>query len=197
MNTSSQDKDEPEQKPAAAPYTPIATPKDGEEVAIVETDEGRIVLGFLRDKAPKHVENFIKLAKKGYYDGTKFHRVMSGFMIQGGDPNTKNGDPSTWGTGGPSERVNAEFNDVEHKRGILSMARGPEANSAGSQFFIMHGENANLNGQYSAFGYVIEGMDTVDKIAEAAVTRSPSGENSVPVNPVTLKSAKIEKWPLK
>lgn len=175
----------------------IPTPKDGDDVAVMETSEGRIVIGFLKDKAPGHVENFTKLVAKGFYDGTKFHRVIKDFMIQGGDPNTKKGNPSTWGMGGPGYSIKAEFNDVPHIRGILSMARSSDPDSAGSQFFIMHGANAGLNHQYSAFGYVAAGMDVVDKIATAEVKTSDSGEPSSPVKPVVLKSVKMAKWPVK
>lgn len=173
----------------------MPTPKDGEEVAVMETTEGKIVVGFLRDKAPGHVENFTKLANKKFYDGTKFHRVIPGFMIQGGDPNTKGSDSSTWGMGGPGYTIKAEFNDVPHIRGILSMARSQDPDSAGSQFFIMHDKNSGLDGQYTAFGYVISGLETVDKIAKAKT--KPGGEGSSPEKPVTLTSVKIVKWPVK
>jgi peptidyl-prolyl cis-trans isomerase B (cyclophilin B) len=117
------------------------------------------------EKAPKHVENFIALAKSGFYNGTIFHRVIPGFMIQGGDPNTK--DPNkleTYGQGGPSQRLKAEFNDIPHRRGILSMARTNDPNSAGSQFFIVVKDSNFLDGQYTVFGEVVKGMEVADKI---------------------------------
>jgi cyclophilin family peptidyl-prolyl cis-trans isomerase len=168
-------------------------PKNGEEVAVMETSQGRVVLMFFSDKAPNHVANFKKLAGQGFYDGTKFHRVIPGFMIQGGDPNTKSGDPSTWGSGGPKDRVKAEFNDVKHERGVLSMARTDDPDSAGSQFFIMVKEYPSLDGKYSAFGRVLSGMDAVDKIVNSP--RDP--ENNRPFEPPVIKSVKIVKWPVK
>lgn len=172
---------------------PFRTPKDGDQVAILDTDEGKIILGFLPDKAPNHVKNFVKLATTKVYDGTKFHRTIPGFMIQGGDPNTKKGDESTWGMGGPGYQIKAEFNDVPHLRGILSMARSQDPDSAGSQFFIMVAENRGLDGQYSAFGYVIKGMDVADRIVGR-----PSEEGSGrALKPCTLKSVTIAKWPVK
>ena len=132
--------------------------------AVIETKFGNIELEFFPDKAPKHVENFIKLAKSGFYDGTIFHRVIPGFMIQGGDPNTKGMDKNTYGTGGPGYKVDAEFNDTPHTRGILSMARSRDPNSAGSQFFIMVANSPQLDGQYTVFGKVVKGMDVVDKV---------------------------------
>jgi peptidyl-prolyl cis-trans isomerase B (cyclophilin B) len=175
-------------------------PKDGDEVAVVETDKGRIVLMFYPEKAPKHVENFKTLAKKGFYDGTRFHRTIPGFMIQGGDPNSKDlAKAQSWGTGGnevdgKEVMVDAEFNDIKHDAGVLSMARSRNPNSASSQFFIMHKNSSHLDGQYSAFGRVVEGQDVVDKIATA-----PSGDNGSvdPDKAVVLKSVKIERWPLK
>jgi peptidyl-prolyl cis-trans isomerase B (cyclophilin B) len=168
------------------------TPKEGDEVAVMETSLGKIVLMFFSDKAPNHVENFKTLAKQGFYDGTKFHRVIPGFMIQGGDPNSKTGDPSSWGMGGPEKRVKAEFNDVKHERGILSMARSSDPDSAGSQFFVMVKYAPSLDGKYSAFGKVVSGMETVDKI----VNLQRNG-NDRPDEPPVIKSVKIVKWPLK
>ena len=128
---------------------------------------GEIALQFYPEVAPNHVDNFCKLAKEKFYDGTTFHRVIPGFMIQGGDPNSKNPDRSTHGLGGPGYHVNAEFNDRPHKRGVLSMARAQDPNSAGSQFFICVADASFLNGQYSAFGEVESGMDVVDRIVNA------------------------------
>lgn len=133
--------------------------------AIIKTKFGDMDIVFFPEKAPKHVENFIALAKSGFYNGTIFHRVIPGFMIQGGDPNTKDlNKPETYGQGGPSQRLKAEFNDIPHRRGILSMARTSDPNSAGSQFFIVVKESNFLDGQYTAFGEVVKGMEVVDKI---------------------------------
>ncbi len=132
--------------------------------AIIETKFGNIELKFFPDVAPNHVDNFIQLAKTDFYDGTIFHRVIPGFMIQGGDPNSKDHDKSKHGMGGPDHKVKAEFSDRPHKRGTLSMARSGQPDSAGSQFFICVSDAAFLDGQYSVFGEVVSGMDVVDKI---------------------------------
>jgi cyclophilin family peptidyl-prolyl cis-trans isomerase len=149
------------------------------------------------------VKNFLNLCRTGFYNGTKFHRTVPGFMVQGGDPNTKTGDPSKWGTGGnvgPDGQeitVPAEFNDTPHVRGVLSMARSSDPNSASSQFFICVGDASFLDGKYTAFGRVVEGMEVVDKIVSA-----PAGppsrldqEGSRPVKPVVLRNAMVEKRP--
>jgi len=125
---------------------------------------GTITLQFYPDVASNHVNNFCKLAQDKFYDGCTFHRVIPGFMIQGGDPNSKNPDRSTHGMGGPGHHVNAEFNAKPHNRGVLSMARAQDPNSAGSQFFICVADAAFLNGQYTAFGEVESGMDVVDRV---------------------------------
>ena len=132
--------------------------------AVLETKFGEITLKFFPDVAPKHVNSFIELANKGFYDGTTFHRVVPGFVIQGGDPNTKSEDRSKHGTGGPGYTLEAEFSNLPHKRGTLSMARAAHPDSAGSQFFICVADAAFLDGQYTVFGEVNEGMDVVDKI---------------------------------
>jgi peptidyl-prolyl cis-trans isomerase B (cyclophilin B) len=145
---------------------PTASAK--EQRAIIKTKFGDIEIKFFRDKAPKHVENFIKLAKSGFYNGTIFHRVIPGFMIQGGDPNTK--DPNkkeVYGMGGPGYSVKAEFNDTPHKRGIVSMARAQDPDSAGSQFFIVVEDSHFLDQKYTAFGEVVKGMGVADKIVAA------------------------------
>ncbi|MCH8979540.1 MAG: peptidylprolyl isomerase [Armatimonadetes bacterium] len=177
------------------------TPKEGDEVAVMETRLGRIVIMFLPEKAPKHVENIKTLAKKEFYDGTRFHRTIKGFMVQGGDPNTKDLDKSgSWGTGGNIDEdgkeinVDAEFNDVKHVRGVLSMARSTDPDSASSQFFIMHATASSLDGAYSAFGRVVSGMEVVDKIAE--LPAGPNGQVDAD-KAVVIKSVRIEKWPLK
>jgi len=125
---------------------------------------GNIVLRFFQDVAPGHVSNFVKLSKEGFYNGTTFHRVIPGFMIQGGDPNSKNSDRSLHGMGGPGHKLKAEFNAKRHNRGIVSMARANDPDSAGSQFFICVADSHFLDRQYTVFGEVIEGMDVADKI---------------------------------
>ena len=138
-----------------------------QEIAVIETKFGKIEVQFFKDRAPGHVKNFKDLAKKGFYDGTIFHRVIPGFMIQGGDPNTKSDDRSNHGMGGPGYSIKAEFNDTPHKRGILSMARSKDPNSAGSQFYIVVKDSAFLDGQYTAFGKVLSGMTVADQIVNA------------------------------
>lgn len=137
--------------------------------AIIETKFGEMEVEFLPDKAPGHVKNFLDLAGKGFYDGTTFHRVIPGFMIQGGDPNTKDAKASRdrHGTGGPGHSVKAEFNDTPHTRGVLSMARSSDPDSAGSQFFICVKDSAFLDRQYTAFGRVVRGIEVADKIVAA------------------------------
>ena len=157
--------------------------------AIIETKLGDIELELLADKAPGHVKNFTDLAKKGFYDGTTFHRVIPGFMIQGGDPNTK--DPSAsrgrHGTGGPGHTIKAEFNDTPHKRGVLSMARSGDPNSAGSQFFICVADASFLDRQYSAFGRVVRGIEVADKIVA-----SPRDRNDNPNERIDMKVRVVE-----
>ena len=152
------------------------------QIAVIETNFGNIVIQLYPDVAPGHVENFVKLAQDGFYDGTTFHRVIPDFMIQGGDPNSKDEDRSNDGQGGPGYTINAEFSDVPHKRGILSMARAQDPNSAGSQFFIVVKDSNFLDGQYTVFGEVIEGMDVADKIVN--VKRDG---NDNPLEKVTMK----------
>jgi peptidyl-prolyl cis-trans isomerase B (cyclophilin B) len=150
----------------AEPKTDQKSPANTKEVAVIKTSEGNMVIEFWPDVAPKTIENFKTLAKKGFYDGTCFHRVIKGFMIQGGDPNTK--DPAKealWGQGGPGYTIKAEFNDRQHVRGVISMARTPDPDSAGSQFFICHAPAPNLDHQYTAFGKLIKGDDVLEKIA--------------------------------
>ena len=132
--------------------------------AIIKTGFGNIKFNLLPDIAPETVRNFSQLAKSGFYNGTLFHRIIPGFMIQGGDPNTKNPDKSTWGQGGPGYNLKAEFNTRSHLRGIVSMARATDPNSAGSQFFIITSDSTFLDRQYTVFGEVVEGMEVVDKI---------------------------------
>jgi cyclophilin family peptidyl-prolyl cis-trans isomerase len=178
-----------------APAT-ATMPKAGDEekpmsayenkVAELHTTSGEIDIRFFPDKAPGHVKNFIDLAEKGFYNGSKFHRVIPGFMIQGGDPNTISGDPATWGTGGSGKNIPAEFNDVHHARGIVSMARSNDPNSASSQFFICVADAGFLDRQYTVFGEVTKGMDVADKIVGAA-----RGANDRPNNPTTIEKVVI------
>ena len=156
------------------------------EIAVIETTLGNIELEFLVDKAPGHVKNFKDLSNKGFYDGTIFHRVIPGFMIQGGDPNSKSEDRSAHGTGGPGYTIKAEFNDTPHDRGVLSMARSQDPNSAGSQFFIVVKDAHFLDGKYTAFGRVISGMDVADKIVD-----SPRDARDNPNDRIEMKSVKI------
>ncbi len=142
------------------------SPVNAKEVAVIKTTEGTMVIEFWPDVAPKTVENFKTLARKGFYDGTCFHRVIKGFMIQGGDPLTKDpGQEARWGTGDPGYKIKAEFNDRHHDRGVISMARSADPDSAGSQFFICHGNPRSLDRQYTAFGKLIKGDDVLEKIA--------------------------------
>ncbi|SVB47864.1 uncharacterized protein METZ01_LOCUS200718 [marine metagenome] len=131
---------------------------------IIKTDFGNIKFSLLPDIAPETVRNFSQLAKSGFYNGTLFHRVIPGFMIQGGDPNTKNPDKSTWGQGGPGYNLKAEFNSRSHLRGIVSMARSSDPDSAGSQFFIVTSDSTFLDRQYTVFGEVVDGMEVADEI---------------------------------
>jgi peptidyl-prolyl cis-trans isomerase B (cyclophilin B) len=157
------------------------------EVAVIKTTEGEMVVEFWSDVAPKTVENFKTLAKKGFYDGTCFHRVIKGFMIQGGDPLTKDASKEDkWGTGGPGYQIKAEFNDRHHDRGVLSMARSSNPDSAGSQFFICHGSPRNLDHQYTAFGKLIKGDDVLEKIAT-----TPTHPPDRPNKRIVIESIKI------
>jgi peptidyl-prolyl cis-trans isomerase B (cyclophilin B) len=156
--------------------------------AVIETKFGKIELKFFPEVAPNHVNNFIELAKKGFYDGTTFHRVIPGFMIQGGDPNSKDPDRKKHGMGGPGHTVKAEFNQTPHKRGILSMARSADPDSAGSQFFICVADAPFLDRQYTAFGQVTSGMEAADKIVS-----QPRDKQDNPLERVEIKVQVIEK----
>ena len=155
--------------------------------AVIETKHGKIELKFFPDIAPKHVDNFIELAKKGFYDETLFHRVIPGFMIQGGDPNSKDPDKSRHGTGSPGYTVKAEFSDKPHKRGTLSMARSSHPDSAGSQFFICVADASFLDGKYTVFGEVVSGMEVVDKIVS-----QPRDKRDNPDDKVDMKISIVE-----
>ncbi|KJU84621.1 cyclophilin type peptidyl-prolyl cis-trans isomerase [Candidatus Magnetobacterium bavaricum] len=145
-------------------FTQEEIKKMSEQKVVIKTKFGDIKLKFFPDVAPNHVNNFIELTGKGFYNGTTFHRVIPGFMIQGGDPNSKDKDKSKHGTGGPGYNVKAEFNEKPHKKGTLSMARAQDPDSAGSQFFICAADAPFLDRQYTVFGEVTEGLDVVDKI---------------------------------
>ena len=149
--------------------------------ATIETNFGNIILELMPETAPETVRNFVKLAKSSFYDGVLFHRVIPGFMIQGGDPNTKKPDKSKWGTGGPGHNIKAEFSSRSHLRGIVSMARATDPNSAGSQFFIVTTDSTFLDRQYTVFGRVLDGMPVADKIVNL-----PRDKNDCP-----LQEAKI------
>lgn len=162
------------------------------EVAVIETSKGDMVIEFWPDVAPNTVENFKKLAKQKFYDGTAFHRIIKGFMIQGGDPLTKDkSKEAMWGTGDPGYKIKAEFNDRSHQRGVISMARSASPDSAGCQFFICDGNASFLDRKYTAFGILIKGDETLSKIASTPVKPSGSGENSKPAERVEVKSIKI------
>ena len=157
------------------------------EIAIIKTSEGEMALEFWPDVAPGHVENFKKLAQQGFYDGTCFHRVIKGFMIQGGDPLTKDeANTSSWGTGGPGHQIKAEFSDKPHTRGVFSMARSNDPNSAGSQFFICHATASSLDRKYTAFGKLISGDDVLEKIG---TTQTLPGDR--PAKRMHVESVKI------
>src|SRR5438876_4106895 len=163
------------------------------EVAVIKTSEGDMVVQFWTDAAPNTIENFKKLARQGFYDGTIFHRIVKEFMIQGGDPNSK--DPAkenSYGQGGPGYNIKAEFNDHSHDRGVVSMARGPDPDSAGSQFFICLASVHRLDHQYTTFGKLIKGQDVLDKIGDISTTRNSMGEPSKPTKRVVVESIKIE-----
>src|SRR5436305_2265546 len=162
------------------------------EVAVIKTNEGEMVVQFWTDAALNTIENFKKLARQGFYDGTIFHRIVKGFMIQGGDPNSK--DPtkeSTYGAGDPGYKIKAEFNNHSHDRGVISMARGPDPDSAGSQFFICLAPVRRLDGQYTTFGKLIKGEDVLDKIGDTPVERNAQGEMSKPTKRIVIESVKI------
>ena len=162
------------------------------EVAVIKTNEGDMVVQFWTDAAPNTIDNFKKLARQGFYDGTIFHRIVKDFMIQGGDPNSK--DPSkenSYGMGGPGYEIKAEFNDHSHDRGVISMARSANPDSAGSQFFICLAPVHRLDHQYTTFGKLIKGDDVLDKIGNMPVGRNAQGEPSKPTKRVVIESIKV------
>jgi peptidyl-prolyl cis-trans isomerase B (cyclophilin B) len=155
--------------------------------AELKTSMGTITIEFFPDVAPNHVENFKKLARSGFYDGTTFHRVIPGFMIQGGDPNSKSEDRNKHGTGGPGYTIDAEFSDIQHLRGIVSMARSSDPNSAGSQFFIVVRDSAHLDRQYTVFGKVTSGLDIIDQIVTVPRDSRDNPIKKVSIDKVTIK----------
>lgn len=155
---------------------------------IIQTEFGDIELQLFPEVAPNHVANFLKLAESGFYDGTLFHRIIPGFMIQGGDPLSKTGDKRQYGAGGPGYNIKAEFNRIRHERGILSMARRSGVDTAGSQFFIMVDKASYLDGQYTVFGKVLKGMEVVDKIVVQRRDRS-----DIPLKPIPIKMTVVKK----
>lgn len=168
-------------------FTKEEIKKMAEKRAIIETKFGNIEVRFFPDVAPNHVNSFIELAKKGFYDGTTFHRVIPGFMIQGGDPNSKDLDRSKHGMGGPGYTIKAEFNQKPHKRGTLSMARAADPDSAGSQFFICVADAPFLDSQYTVFGEVVSGIEAVDKIVNV-----PRDRRDNPLERVEMKVKIVE-----
>jgi len=189
----------PEQSPSAssAPSTPTKEESKNmssntNDVAIIKTTAGEMVVEFWSDVAPKTVENFKKLSRDGFYDGTCFHRIIKGFMIQGGDPLTKDASKEAlWGTGDPGYKLKAEFNTRSHQRGVLSMARAQDPDSAGCQFFVCLGDASFLDRQYTAFGKVIKGDDVLGKIGDMPVVAGGGGEASKPTVRVNVESIKI------
>lgn len=169
-------------------FTPEELKKMFETKATIEAKFGNMELRFFPDVAPNHVNNFIELAKKGFYDGTTFHRVIPKFMIQGGDPNSRQPDKSKHGQGGPGYTIKAEFNNKPHKRGTLSMARAANPDSAGSQFFIFVADSPFLDGQYTVFGEVVSGMEVADKIVN-----QPRDKMDNPIERVEMKVKIMEK----
>lgn len=163
---------------------------DTTEIAIIKTAQGELSIKFWDDVAPKTVENFKTLARKKFYDGTAFHRIVKGFMIQGGDPLSKEDHPHV-GTGGPGYQIKAEFSDRPHVRGVLSMARSSDPDSAGSQFFICLADARFLDRQYTAFGELIGGDDVLEKLGDTPTGPSAGGENSKPLERVGVESIEI------
>jgi peptidyl-prolyl cis-trans isomerase B (cyclophilin B) len=175
-----------EEKKETSPMNP------SNEVAVIKTSEGEMVVQFWTDAAPNTIDNFKKLARQDFYNGTVFHRIIKGFMIQGGDPNSK--DPAkenSYGQGDPGYKIKAEFNDHPHERGVLSMARASDPDSAGSQFFICLAPIHRLDHQYTTFGKLIKGDDVLDKIGNTPVDRNAQGETSKPTKRVVIESVKI------
>lgn len=164
----------------------------GDEVALLTTTAGEMVIEFWPDVAPKTVQNLKKLARDGFFDGTRFHRVLKDFMIQGGDPLTKDAARSGhWGAGRPGYTIKAEFNDRPHTRRVISMTRAKDSDAAGSQFFICHADCPFLNGQCTAFGRLIRGDEVLGRIGDSPVVAGPDGERSRPAEPVILRRVRL------
>jgi peptidyl-prolyl cis-trans isomerase B (cyclophilin B) len=162
------------------------------EVAVIKTSEGEMVVQFWTDAAPNTIDNFKNLVRQDFYNGTIFHRIIKGFMIQGGDPNSKDAaKENSYGQGGPGYQIKAEFNDHPHERGVLSMARASDPDSAGSQFFICLAPIHRLDHQYTTFGKLIKGDDVLEKIGNTPVERNAQGETSKPTKRVVIESVKI------
>ncbi|MEM6823464.1 MAG: peptidylprolyl isomerase [Verrucomicrobiota bacterium] len=159
--------------------------------ATLKTSHGDMTFEFWNDVAPNTVDNFLKLAGESFYDGTAFHRIIDGFMIQGGDPLSKEGDHPAVGTGGPGYQIDAEFNEKKHTLGVLSMARSSNPNSAGSQFFICLGDTPSLDGQYTGFGKLVAGEDVLVKIGKTPVVHGAGGEKSKPTERVEIQSIEV------
>jgi cyclophilin family peptidyl-prolyl cis-trans isomerase len=172
----------------ASLFTNPELPADSPRVK-VHTDKGDIVLGLYAAEAPKHVENFLKLAREGYYNGVKFHRVVPGFMVQSGDPNTITGDPTTWGPGGPDYKIPREENKLKHLTGVLAMAKKPsDVDSSGSQFYITVAPAHHLDGKHVVFGKVVEGMDVIREIERSPIAAKTQDR---PENPVVIQSMEV------
>jgi peptidyl-prolyl cis-trans isomerase B (cyclophilin B) len=162
-----------------------------QENAVISTSYGDLTIAFWSEVAPKTVENFKKLAREGFYDGTAFHRIIKGFMIQGGCPNTRAGARGMPGTGDPGYKLKAEFNAKSHQRGVISMARAADPDSAGCQFFICHGNASFLDRQYTAFGQLVGGDDVLERIASVPTRAGGGGERSTPVDRIEVTKVSI------
>lgn len=169
----------------------MSTSTPATEQAVIKTSYGEMTIAFWPDVAPKTVDNFKRLAREGFYDGTAFHRIIKGFMIQGGCPNTKEGSRGIPGTGDPGYKVKAEFNAKSHVRGVISMARSSHPDSAGCQFFICHGDARFLDRQYTAFGALVKGDDVLEKLANVPTKSGGGGEKSTPIERVAVESITI------
>lgn len=175
-----------ESEPTQPEEEPMSVEELENTIVDLNTSKGTISIKFYPKIAPNHVRNFVDLARSGFYDGTKFHRIIPGFMIQGGDPNTKTDNRSSWGTGGSPNRLEAEFSDTPHRRGIVSMARSNHPDSASSQFFIVVSDSRFLDNNYSVFGEVISGMEVADEIVSA-----PRNAQDQPNDPVEITSVEV------
>jgi len=179
---------------ALAFTTGVCNVAKADEVAVIETKHGKMVVEFFEKDAPKTVENFKKLAKEGFYNGTAFHRIVDGFMIQGGDPLTKDEkNKDMFGTGDPGYKIRAEFNSNKHVLGVISMARSNHPDSAGSQFFICLAPASFLDGKYTAFGKLVQGEDVLQKIGKTPTSMGRGGEKSVPNERIEIKVSVMDR----